>query len=156
VILNNIAGIRDTQGDREGTEAILRERLIFARRSWPRGSWRIGAAAMALAGYILEEERYAEAEPYLREAVTSYSESLRPDHGWTANAESILGATLGRLGKSEEGEPLLLRGYQNLVGERGATDSWTLDSLRRLVEFYDLQGRTSDAARYRAMIPAGG
>ena len=150
--LVNLASAQDLHGDSAGAEATLRERLLFARESWPRGSWRIGGSAMALAGLMLRSERYADAEPFLREAVDSYSQVLGPDHGWTANAESILGSALGHLERFSEGEPLLLRGFQNLMAAAGMEDPRTVDSARRLVEFYEGQGRTSDAARHRAMI----
>jgi serine/threonine protein kinase len=151
--LVNLASAQDLQGDGAGAEATLRERLLFARESWPRGSWRVGGSAMALAGLMLRSERYADAEPFLREAVASFSEVLGPDHSWTADAESILGSTLGHLGRFSEGEPLLLHGFQNLLDGPGLDDRFTVDSVRRLVEFYEMQGRTSEAARYRAMIP---
>jgi tetratricopeptide (TPR) repeat protein len=151
--LVNLASAQDLQGDAAGAEATLRERLLFARESWPRGSWRVGGSAMALAGLMLRSERYADAEPFLREAVASFSEVLGPDHSWTADAESILGSALGHLGRFSEGEPLLLHGFQNLLDGPGLDDRFTVDSVRRLVEFYEMQGRTSEAERYRAMIP---
>ncbi|MCJ7628363.1 MAG: tetratricopeptide repeat protein, partial [Longimicrobiales bacterium] len=150
--LGNLASVQDMQGDAAGAEATLRERLLYAKDSWATGSWRIGQAAFGVASFFLRVERYAEAEPFLRETVSSYSETLGPDHRWTANAESILGSTLGHLGRFPEGEPLLLRGFQNLMAGPGPDDPSTVDSVRRLVEFFELQGRVAEADRYRAMI----
>lgn len=154
--LVNLASVQSLLGDSTGTEATLRERLSYAQDRWPEGSWRIGGAALALGRYYLERERFADAERFLREAVASYSESLRADHGWTANAESLLGSALGHLGKFDEGERFLLHGYENLLAGPGPEDRWTVDAVRRLAEFYELQGRSGEAARYRRLISSEG
>jgi len=152
--LVNLASVQDLGGDTLAAAQTLMERLAFARESWPRGSWRIGEAATAVARFYLYRQRFADAEPYLRETVEVYSETLGPTHGWTANAESILGSALRELGRYEEAEELLVRGFEDLLAGPGPGDRWTLDALRRVVEFYEVTGRAPEAARYRAMIPS--
>jgi len=153
--LVNLASVQALQGDTAGAAATLQERLLYARESWPQGSWRVGEAAQALSRFYIRQERFAEAEAPLREAAASFSQTLGQGHAWTANAESILGAALGRLGRPTEAEPLLLRGFEALLAGPGADDPWTADAAGRLAEFLELQGRTDQAARYRAKIPRG-
>lgn len=149
----NLAAALEYQGDLAGTEAILTERLEFARHAWPAGSWRLGQSAMALGGMYVRQDRFADAEPFLREAVESYSDILGPNHRWTANAESILGANLGYLDKLVEGEGLLIRGHRTLLEQAGAEDRWTVDAVNRLVTFYEMSGREAEAERYRVLLP---
>ncbi len=154
--LQNLASVQGLQGDSAAAALSLEQRLRFARAAWPKGGWRVGDAALSFGRLLLLREKYGQAEPFLRDAVANFTQDLGPDHGWTANAESILGEDLAHLGKFEEAEPLLLAAFDKLMAGPGPGDRWTVDSVQRLAECYELWGRPTEAARYRDMIQDGG
>src|SRR5262249_16126800 len=74
---------------------------------------------IALSLLRLEQRRYQDAEPLLREVVSTL-ERARPD-AWTRfHAQSLLGASLAGQMKYNDAEPLLISGYQGLL-EREST-----------------------------------
>ncbi len=150
--LQNLASAEALRGDSLAAARALEERLVYARVSWPRGSWRVGDAALSVGRLSMLRGRYGEAEPYLREALKSFTRMLGPHHGWTANAESLLGSDLALQQRYDEAETLLVGACDELLSGPGPRDRWTVASVRRLADFYDMRGRRDEAARYRAMI----
>lgn len=148
-VMVNIATVLDRQGDTEGALHVLRERVDRAREWWPEGSWRVGSAWTTLAAALVRYGDTAAAEAPLREAISSYEATIGPEHAWTANAESQLGAVLAGRGQSEEAERYLLAAYEKLH-RMGPDGQWTLDAAGRLADFYEARERPAEAARYRS------
>src|SRR5207248_1672140 len=68
---------------------------------------------------LLKEQKWAEAEPVLRECLKIRAAKL-PDDWSTFNTRSLLGASLLGQKKYAEAEPLLLSGYEGMTA-RAAT-----------------------------------
>ncbi len=69
----------------------------------------MGLALAALGGLRIQQQRYKEAEPLLRESLTAFERSA-PD-GWQRfNCQSTLGASLAGQQRYAEGEELLVTG----------------------------------------------
>ncbi|MDH5759049.1 MAG: serine/threonine-protein kinase [Gemmatimonadota bacterium] len=153
-VLGNLTNVLNAQGDSAGALEVAGERLAFSRRAWPDGGWRVGQAALFLATVHLEYGNVGESIEPLREAATSFRDALGPSHGWTGNAESLLGASLAGTGRSDEAEGHLLRGYRVLLAGPGPDDPLTANAARRLAAFYQDRGRPDEAARY--LSPAAG
>jgi len=155
-LLGNLASVLWDQGKHPEVFEPLSEILRLAREEWPLGHWRVGSAAVALGDYFSRLGRPTDAEPYLRETLESYREALGPDHGWTFNARSLLGANLAQQGRYRESETLLVSGFEGLLTAAGAQDSFTEAARQRLVEMYELWGNPEKAAQYRDVGGGGG
>jgi hypothetical protein len=70
-----------------------------------------------------------------------------------ADAESVLGGCLARLGRFQEAEPLLLRGHEGLAAA-AARAPYRRAALTRLVALYEAWGKPDLAARYRSQDAA--
>jgi hypothetical protein len=66
-------------------------------------------ALAALVMYLLAQNKFAEAEPLLRECLAVRTKN-RPDDWTMFSARALLGAALVGQGKYAEAEPLLLQG----------------------------------------------
>ena len=64
---------------------------------------------------LLQRQRYAEAEPLIRESLDSRRNALPEGHWLIYHTMSLLGASLSGQGKFSEAQPLLLDARQGLV-----------------------------------------
>ena len=67
----------------------------------------------ALGLNLLKQQKYADAEPLLRECL-KIREQKEPDDWRTFNTKSLLGGSLLGQEKYAEAEPLLLAGYEGM------------------------------------------
>jgi serine/threonine protein kinase/tetratricopeptide (TPR) repeat protein len=155
-LLGNLASVLWDQGKHPEVFEALSERLRLAREEWPQGHWRVGGAAVSLGDYFSRLGMPTDAEPYFRETLESYEGALGPDHNWTFNARSLLGACLAQQGRYRESEPLLVVSFEGLLTGAGAQNSFTASARQRLVDLYELWGNPEKAAQYRDSGKAGG
>src|SRR5262249_28735444 len=108
-----------------------------------------------LGGTLLKQQKYAEAEPPLRESQTIY-ERVQPDIWRTFQTKSMLGESFLGQKKYAEAEPLLLAGYegmkrreQTMPPDRNTT---LAEAIERLVRLYELTGKPEKAAVWRARL----
>jgi hypothetical protein len=87
---------------------------------------------VGLAEVMSRQERLAEAEPLLHEALSQAETSLPPDHWRRGEVESAVGAGLSRLGHGDEARPLLASGYDRLRQALGEEHPLTRLARRRL------------------------
>ena len=91
---------------------------------------------VALGEIRVRQGGYSEAEKLLREAMEGYQKTNSSAWG-RYYAQSVLGESLEGLGKSTEGGPLLISGYQELLKRRDAIPYLyrsNLDEVREWVE----------------------
>jgi tetratricopeptide (TPR) repeat protein len=121
----------------------------------PDSFWRRLTTANAsgfLARTLLQQERIAEAEPLVREAV-AFFEKHRPDDRRHFYWINLLGAVLAGQHRYDEAEPLLLQGYQRMkncealmtAGERRRL----AQAGERVVRLYEETGQTEKASFWR-------
>ncbi|MGH9661961.1 MAG: tetratricopeptide repeat protein, partial [Bryobacteraceae bacterium] len=91
----------------------------------------------SLGGMKLEQGRYAEAEPLLREALDG-QRNKSPDTWRRYYTESLLGACLTGLGKYAEAEQLLVAGYKGVLARQ---NSMPFENREVLDEVRDSIGR---------------
>lgn len=115
---------------------------------------RFVARPRTLLGRILvAQDRWAEAEPLLREAIAIREQRLPPQSWKTAKSRSILGCALAGLGRFEEAEPLVLAGYEVITKDRGPQHRRTYEALERIIFLYEKWGKSENADEYRAKLP---
>jgi eukaryotic-like serine/threonine-protein kinase len=107
----------------------------------------VSAADLALA--YVSQGKFAESEPLAREAMET-DQSQRPDDWQRFRAESLLGASLAGQKKYAQAEPLLLEGYQGMLGRKeriGVPDRYHLQLAHYwLVQLYKIWGKPQKAA----------
>jgi len=101
---------------------------------------------------LLEQRKFADAEPILRECLT-IGEKKEPDAWTTFNTKSMLGEALLGQKKYADAEPLLLKGYEGLK-QREKTMPPPVkvrlpEAAERLVKLYEATGKQDEAAGWR-------
>ena len=110
----------------------------------------------AVAHALVNQDRYAEAEPLAREALQIHEDSL-PARSWKiAKAASILGSALTGLREFEAAEPLLMDSYPVIRDDRGRDHIRTRQALGRIITLYDSWNRPAKAERFRRILETGG
>ncbi len=121
-------------GDHEVAESLLRGVLEIERRRLPKAHIDLARTLHAYGTLRLTMGDAAAAEPMLREALEIRRDRLGPDHWQAGETESVLGACLAQLRRSEA-ETLLMHGHQLLRAARGPNDERTLRALDRLAQY---------------------
>jgi eukaryotic-like serine/threonine-protein kinase len=68
----NLARVRIARGDGATTESWLREILSAREKLYPSGDWRVAQAQSLLAASLMSQKRYADAEPLMVAADSSF------------------------------------------------------------------------------------
>jgi tetratricopeptide (TPR) repeat protein len=136
-------------------ESLYRETLETVRQRHKEASSYSAELQYILAGSLLNQHRYAEAEPLLRECL-KFREQNQPDHWATFGTKSRLGGSLLRQKKYGEAEPLLLAGYEGMKQREGKIPPIRkfrlTEAIEWLVELYEAWGKLEKAAEWRAKI----
>ena len=155
-----LAGFFKEAGDLESLEQWYRDDLARSRASLPAGSLLIGGKLVDLGRFLLEVERYDEAEPIFREAVEIGREALPENHWAILLWEGALGFSIAGQERFEEAEPLIMDAFLGLKDNPGVPKQFLQMSLDAVIHLYTAWGKPDEAARYKAMLehdePAGG
>jgi serine/threonine protein kinase/tetratricopeptide (TPR) repeat protein len=117
------------------------------------------AATLALLGQcLLNQEKFAAAEPILGECRKIYDQRL-PESWMRFWATSMLGASLAGQKKYAEAEPLLLQGYKGMKDrEQTIRMPWRTirltQAVERLVQLYDAWDKKDQADEWRKKLPS--
>lgn len=130
-------------------EQLFRESLALARTVFGEED-PLTFPLTSLAAVLMEQQRFQEGEPLLREALDRIQ--LQPDSLRQATIQSQLGACLTGLQQYEEADSLLLASYAILNQQAASGDPRTVEVLEHLVALYDAKGQPDDAAIYRARL----
>ena len=113
---------------------------------------------MALLGAVqVQQQKYAEAEPLLRETVAGYEKAF-PDNWARYKSQSLLGASLLGQKKHSDAEPLLVSGYEGMTQREAAIPADNRSELEqagvRIVQLYESWGKVEKAAEWRQKLRA--
>ena len=108
----------------------------------------IAISQTGLAILLLRTDRASAALEMAQAAHESLAEAYAPDHWRTVWALSTQGASLTKLTRYEEAEPLLKESYEELRGNIGARAVHVETTRQYLMDLYTAWGRPEDAARY--------
>src|SRR5262249_1317998 len=92
---------------------LLLEQLPKARKTLPSGGPQLATLVAEIGLVLLEQKKWAEAEPPLRESL-AIREKTQSDAWTTFNTMSLLGGALLGQKKYADAEPLLLQGYEGM------------------------------------------
>jgi hypothetical protein len=106
---------------------------------------------------LLLGQRWAEAEPLLREAL-AVREQTEPDAWTTFNTQSMLGGALLGQKKYADAEPLLLAGYEGMKQRQEKItphgQARAPEAAQRLVQLYEATGKPEEAAKWKKELEA--
>ena len=137
--------------------ASLLPQLPEARKSLPEQSPQLAGLLAQVGLSLLEQKKWAEAEPHLRECL-AIREQTQPDVWSTFNTKSLLGGALLGQKKFADAEPLLLAGYEGMkqrdktIPEQGKIR--LPEAVERLVQLYEATGKKEEAAKWRKELEA--
>jgi hypothetical protein len=109
---------------------------------------------------LLLHQKYAEAEPVLRECFT-IGRKRQPEAWMTNYAQSMLGDALLGQGKHADAEPYLVEGYEGMKARERhipplLARHHIAEALGRVVSLYEAWGKKEQAALWRSrLVPAG-
>ena len=149
-VLNNHAVLLAVgRGDMAGAERRFREIADLERRKTPLNAPNLGLWLHNLGSTLYHQNKYSDAVPHLREALTLFSSSLPEDHVRPARTKIRLADCLVTLGDRVGAEPLFLEGYQALRAAYGDDAAEVKRTRENLASFYDAWGRVDEARSYR-------
>jgi tetratricopeptide (TPR) repeat protein len=134
---------------------LIGEVLADARPQLPRDSPRLAGVLAQYGLMLLEMNRFADAEPLLRECLAIRAKA-QPGAWNTFNARSMLGGALLGRRQYAEAEPLLLEGYEGMkareqtIPRTGGGELRIPEAIDRLVGLYAATNKTDEAAKWRA------
>jgi serine/threonine protein kinase/tetratricopeptide (TPR) repeat protein len=139
-------------GRPDRAEALLRDVLSRQRGTEPRDSPALAATMAQLGLTLLQQRKWSEAEPILRECL-KIGEAKLPEHWSRFNAMSQLGGSLLGQGRFAEAEPLLICGYEGLKARAAMIPpngrARLAEAVERLVRLSEAQGRPAQAEWWR-------
>jgi len=132
-------------------EAVWSEALTLRRKLLPAEDLQLAAPLAQLTQMLLDQRKFADAEPTARECV-GLREKYLPDGWLTFNARNMLGGSLLGQERYAEAEPLLLSGYEGMKQREESIPPTgrprVKENLQRLVQLYELTGEKEKAAEW--------
>jgi non-specific serine/threonine protein kinase/serine/threonine-protein kinase len=154
-IIMNLAVLHGRQGKPELDEANFRELVAYLREHPVSDPLAYAEQLGELAGNLLAQKKYVEAEPIARESLAIRSEK-RPDRWVTFYARTTLGGALLGQGKYAQAESLLIQAFEGMKAResqmRPSSKFLMIEPLERLVQLYDTWGKAAEAARWRKVL----
>jgi eukaryotic-like serine/threonine-protein kinase len=136
-------------------EPFYRAQLDQARKQFGPNDLRTAAAMASVGRSLLMQQKWADAEPVLRECL-AVREKLQPDEWSTFNARSLLGGSLLGQKKYALAELLVLSGYQGMKAREAKIPAPGKPRLaeagERVVNLYEAWGQTEKAREWRKKL----
>ncbi len=137
-------------GQHARAEPLRRAEVEIARK--PNG-WAVSGALAELGLNLLQQNKYAEVEPLLRECL-EIRVKLQSDVWFTFNTKSMLGGALLGQKKYADAEPLLLAGYEGMKQrEKTIPTNGKIrlpEALDRLIELSTATNKPDDVKKWQA------
>jgi serine/threonine protein kinase/Tfp pilus assembly protein PilF len=149
--LNNLAFALQAQGKPAAAEPLYQEAVAIADESLGKDHFERAIYLRNLSTALLADGKTTQAEASAREALSVFRKS-KPSSWRVADAESVLGSCLARLGQFEQAEPLLLGSYPVLEKDSGDGKKYAKAALNRIIGLYSAWGKPDRVAAYRALL----
>jgi tetratricopeptide (TPR) repeat protein len=153
--ISHLAILHRKQGTPHLSEPLLRESVAFVRDHPGQGSYLYANELGYLAENLLDQKKYAAAEPFARECLAIRVKN-KPN-GWTTFfTRFMVGSSLAGQKKYADAEPFLEQGYVGMKGHVAKMPQADKDELtivvKRLVQLYDSSGQREKAAEWRKKL----
>jgi len=150
--LNNLSTVLHAKGELDEAAILLAEALEVIRKAMGEDHPRVGITLYNLGRLLNEKGDYPAARRRFQEAEPRMARMMSADHWRMGNLRSMIGLCLAHEGRFAEGEFLVVGGYETVQAARGDADRRTRVALERVVQFYELANRTTEAREYNALL----
>ncbi|MBL8825196.1 MAG: serine/threonine protein kinase [Planctomycetia bacterium] len=152
----------------EKAAVVLRELVALNRRLYPGNDSSLAGLLINIAQDLQECGQYRDAEPMIRESL-AIRQKIEPDNWITFNTQSMLGRVLLLQKKYAEAEPLLIKGYEEMVARlpqdapgadaarlaqnkslRTTMQTRIAEALDRLIQFYTETNKPDEVKKWQA------
>ena len=148
----NLASVLFSLDEFDETELLLREVVDIRRELHPEGHRQIGTSlVIGLGRFLMQQKKYREAEPVIREGLAIYESTLGADNSNTLIARGSLASCLFALGKNREADRLVASSLGNLKNG-GELPRIARNAIPFLADQFDEIGRADLATQYRALL----
>jgi tetratricopeptide (TPR) repeat protein len=148
-----LAAAHEQAGQLDKAEGWRRQLLAVVKQQAGADSPAYAGELAALGLNLLQQKKWSDAEPILRESLT-IREKQQPNAWTTFNTQSMLGGALLAQKKYAEAEPLLLNGYEGMKAREKTippqADTRIPEALDRLIELYTATDRPEETKKWRA------
>jgi serine/threonine protein kinase/tetratricopeptide (TPR) repeat protein len=148
--LNNLARWLLEKGDTVEAESMYRDAVAMRSKLLGDQHPATAVSQTGLANLLVETGRFEEALQTATEARAKLAAVYSETHWRTAVADGVVGAALAGLARFEEAEPLLLKSFAAVQGEKAAA-IYIGDARRRLVSLYEGWNKPEAAEAYRTL-----
>jgi serine/threonine protein kinase len=142
------------KGDRAHAEQLLRSAMLGFRALGKDQGADLADAEDLLGFSLIEQHKYSEAEPLLREALAYRQQEMEDWH--LSRTQTLLGAALNGLRRYPETEKLLLDGQQGLLGHESRMPAgqkrWLRFCEEQMVALYSAWGQPENAMRWQTKL----
>jgi serine/threonine protein kinase len=145
--MDALALTRQAQNRLEDAEMLSREALTAGGKAHGERHFMTGYYHTSLAGALIKERKYVEAEKEARTALDIYNTSLPADHQYVASAEHQLGEIMLETGRPADAEALLTAAV-NRWQRTGAPQARIARSASALGEALSRLNRPKEAEKY--------
>jgi tetratricopeptide (TPR) repeat protein len=154
-LFDEVAAKMQAEGKLARAEELRRAALEILRNVRGNNHPDVAMSLVTLSGLLRSQQRYAEAEPLVREAL-SIRQRVLPKDWSTTNAKRVLAVLLIPQGKYEEAERLLLEANEEFKSNQPPPSqaARVRDALKATVDLYEKWGKPQQAAAWRAKLPA--
>jgi hypothetical protein len=154
-VINNLIDTQEELGQFAGAETWRRKWLAEVKKSAGADSLPHASELGALGANLLQQEKWTDAEPVLREALAI--REARATDAWATHVNrSLLGGALMGQKKYDQAEPVLIQGYEGVRARAGRIPpqdrSRVAEAGERVVRLYEAWGRPEKAAEWRTKL----
>ena len=133
--LNNLGLVLLDLGKIERARDLLEEGLAMRQRTLAENHWKTGTSMSNLAKVHLADRRACRAAELAIRALANLASALPAGHWRHAEAQSVFGAALGELGRSDEAEALLVDSLAIIAAAQSPESRPAADARMRLETF---------------------
>ena len=149
VVKTRLSRVYFYRGDYAKAETEARAAVAIQEKTLAKRHRNFATSYVVLGRALTRNGKLGEAEKLLREGLNLSVEKLSGEDRNRAIAEISLGECLMTQKRFAEAEPLLTRGYEWLKAALGTEDLATREARQQLVIYYESQGKSAEAGRYR-------
>jgi tetratricopeptide (TPR) repeat protein/tRNA A-37 threonylcarbamoyl transferase component Bud32 len=152
---NVVSEIYESLGRTTEAEALYRNTLVRRRKADGPESPFLASDLASLGGSLLNQLRWSEAEPLVRESMAIFEKAM-PDEWPRYLTMSLLGGSLLGQGKYAEAEPLVVEGYEGMKAREAKIPaprkSILSEAAVRVVRLYEEWGKPDQAADWKIKL----
>jgi tetratricopeptide (TPR) repeat protein len=145
--------IYDKTGHFAKAEPVRRDLAEFQRQRSGATSLPYLVELTAMGENLLEQKKWSQAEPILRECLAIRQET-HPDDWQTFRTQSLLGAALFGQQKLDEAEPLLLAAYTGMLERRNSIPEGSrqhlIETIQRLIDLYTAWNKPAETEKWKS------